>query len=1028
MPERQPQGGPGVFTWSRKEKGGTIGGQNSQAHSLLRMGRASASTRADWIFQAIQELSERGGVDRVGVWLDEAQSAPESHSGGAFRGEVWEREVGNGPAGWVRLSEDAIPKELLEGKSCEHSLDGRHAGLILGPLVELARALWVPVSANGMLRGVLMLGTRNKQVVLPRKAAEKTAEELGLLLELEEGRRVAAARKADLELERRVQGLMRDGQGEGIILSQLTESCTRAGALGGVGAYFALIAQRTGHPGQKRIPGLEAPGTVTGNGEEHLASRAQSGERNWEMSLKEVSLESFCIHAIEQQHTIGADAERLPRGKEALRILAIPLGRGKEIYGVMLAGLARSKASLEALERLEVRAALATEVLDRERREHIAVEQEQWYQALLKSSEQPVVLIGKHGRIRSMSQGARELLDDEHAHGESAAGGLQLAEFFRPKHAERVEHWLEENGNAKRASDETTLDAELRNGQSVRLSRLATPGEKFLAVKLTRGKGEKAPRKTEEVEEELRQAMDWLEEGVVVFDEAGEVVARNRRFLQIMGLNEKQGRKLRSLDDLIRETAGNFASPELFASDWRALGQNGAEGSQEELPMEKPVPQVVERSTRPIFGASGKKLGRVEVYREVTARRMFQSRMLQAEKLATLGQRATAIMHELSNPLTTILGNAQRMILRAESGPPSAEAHRILQEAERATSILRQLLLLSREARPERKLISLNDLAQHAVDLYRASLSGSIVQVQVETAAALPRISADAGQLQQVLLNLLQNAQQAIEQSGRGTTIGVRTAEVAEDRVRLEVWDDGPGIPDAIQARIFDPFFTTKPEGMGTGLGLAIVNGFVRQHGGSISLYCPPEGGSRFMVELPATAEGQRAAAQTAAEISSKAKSVPAPAGTLATGPTVARVPAEKSPRVLVVEDETIVANLIADVLRDDGMQVEVLQDAQRALDAARSVDYDLAICDLKMPGMDGQGFYGELQEEQNSLRERILFVTGDVVSARAQEFLERNQLPHLAKPFRVEELSEAVRQVLWGKTRAAAASTRERV
>jgi two-component system, NtrC family, sensor kinase len=121
------------------------------------------------------------------------------------------------------------------------------------------------------------------------------------------------------------------------------------------------------------------------------------------------------------------------------------------------------------------------------------------------------------------------------------------------------------------------------------------------------------------------------------------------------------------------------------------------------------------------------------------------------------------------------------------------------------------------------------------------------------------------------------------------------------------------------------------------------------------------------------------------------------------------------------------VANLIADVLRDDGMQVEVLQDGRRALEAARNAEYDLAICDLKMPEMDGQGFFGELQQEQNSLGKRILFVTGDVLSARTQEFLERNHLPHLAKPFRVEELSDAVRHVLWGKTRAAAASSNTR-
>jgi len=275
----------------------------------------------------------------------------------------------------------------------------------------------------------------------------------------------------------------------------------------------------------------------------------------------------------------------------------------------------------------------------------------------------------------------------------------------------------------------------------------------------------------------------------------------------------------------------------------------------EELAMEGPLPQLIERTTRAIVGKNGQNMGRVEVYREMSAQRMFQSRMMQTEKLAAIGQHVAGIVHEMSNPLTTILVNAQRLVSQNGGGMQAALSQTILEESERATTILRQLLALSRESLPERRRVSLNDLVDRTVELQKVALSGSRLRLIVEKQEGLPLIEGDYGQLQQVLMNLLQNAQQALAHSGTGSTIGVRTGLAGTSRVTLEVWDDGPGIPGVIQARIFDPFFTTKPPGVGTGLGLAIVLGFVRQHGGTVALASSsPQGGARFVVELPAFA------------------------------------------------------------------------------------------------------------------------------------------------------------------------------
>ena len=246
--------------------------------------------------------------------------------------------------------------------------------------------------------------------------------------------------------------------------------------------------------------------------------------------------------------------------------------------------------------------------------------------------------------------------------------------------------------------------------------------------------------------------------------------------------------------------------------------------------------------------AAGRKLGRAEIYRDLTARRVFQSKLLQTEKLAALGQMVTGVAHELSNPLTSILGYAQRLLLRDDAAGRTEEARKIYQEAERASTILRQLLLNARETQPERRRVSLNQVVLQTVELQRLGLPAERIRLNLELDPVPPSVHGDAGQLQQVLMNLVGNARQAIEESGKGGNIWVRTKRTGEGGVLLEVSDDGPGIPEAIMARIFDPFFTTKPAGVGTGLGLAIVLGIVREHGGQLKVSSPPGGGAVFTI------------------------------------------------------------------------------------------------------------------------------------------------------------------------------------
>jgi len=383
------------------------------------------------------------------------------------------------------------------------------------------------------------------------------------------------------------------------------------------------------------------------------------------------------------------------------------------------------------------------------------------------------------------------------------------------------------------------------------------------------------------------------------------------------------------------------------------------------------------------------------------------------EKLAALGELVSGVAHELSNPLTSIVGYAQRLLVRHDGIQHREEIRRIFIEAERASAILRQMLLTARETSRDGSRILLNDVVERTVELHRLTFAAHGIAIELDLGRNAPPVLGDAGQLRQVLTNLLANARQALEHQKSGGVIRVRTAATeAPSGVRLEVSDNGPGIPSHLVPRIFDPFFTTKPAGAGTGLGLSIVTAIVREHGGQVRVYSSPGGGATFTVDLPAAHTRREAA--------------PADAGAARPGParrsirgrssshTHSQAPnRNRAPTVLIVEDEPTVAQLIADVLRDEGFRVDTALNGRDARRRVAVEEFDLIICDMKMPDFDGAQFYQSLARAKNPLHRRFLFVTGDVVAARTREFLEHSRIPYVAKPFRVEELTERINQVL---------------
>ncbi|MBF8300725.1 MAG: zraS 7 [Acidobacteria bacterium] len=391
---------------------------------------------------------------------------------------------------------------------------------------------------------------------------------------------------------------------------------------------------------------------------------------------------------------------------------------------------------------------------------------------------------------------------------------------------------------------------------------------------------------------------------------------------------------------------------------------------------------------------------RVEaLIRDVSARKRLddQSRdvyqqLLQAEKMAALGQTISGVAHELNNPLATILSWAERLSETSLDDRVRRGVDVILGEAERAARIVRNLLTFARKRQSTRTMVDLNQVVTETLALRAYEQRLTNVEVVTALASGLPQVFADAHQVQQVLLNLVINAEQAmLSAHGRGALVIRTWHDADQDAVSLEVSDDGPGVPVDVRSKIFDPFFTTKEVGKGTGLGLTVAYAIVQEHGGRIRIDSQQRPGATFVVELPVSGD-----------------TIARPLR-----PAVPSMEAVRGASVLIVEDERALAAAVGEALTDAGLKVDHAGDGEEALARVRQKTYDVVICDLKMPRVDGMTLYRAIAAATPALARRVIFVTGDVAGTDAERFLEDSGCRWLAKPFRLGDLLRAVRETL---------------
>ena len=383
---------------------------------------------------------------------------------------------------------------------------------------------------------------------------------------------------------------------------------------------------------------------------------------------------------------------------------------------------------------------------------------------------------------------------------------------------------------------------------------------------------------------------------------------------------------------------------------------------------------------------AGARLGTLVTLTDVTEEEQTRRRLLHAEKLSVVGQTLASVAHELNNPLAAIVGYAD---LLAESHvTPEVERLllRIREQATRTSRIVKNLLSVARRRGPERTRVTLNEVVTSVIDLFAYDARLNNVLILPSLAPDLPGVMGDRHALQQVLVNLVQNALHALRGRTGGGRIEIRTS-VDRGMAVVSVRDDGPGISPENRAKIFEAFFTTKGPDEGTGLGLAISRGIAREHGGDLALEMPHEGpGAQFVMRIPIEQ------------------------GEAAPKPERSAIPDGVPAHVLVVDDEAPVRESLVAQLGRLGAQVD---SAATPLEASRLLGgpapYDAVLMDVRLPGQSGLDVHRALRARNPVLAQRVVFMTGDLVNEELLRELKETGNQVLEKPFTSEELRQAL-------------------
>lgn len=373
-----------------------------------------------------------------------------------------------------------------------------------------------------------------------------------------------------------------------------------------------------------------------------------------------------------------------------------------------------------------------------------------------------------------------------------------------------------------------------------------------------------------------------------------------------------------------------------------------------------------------------------------------RQRLRELERLAALSEAAGGVAHEIRNPLTALSGLLDLLAAQEVNSQSRRYVEAMKSQTQRVLRIVSSFLSVVSPSKPVRRPVSLTVVAEEALELMRYQLEADDIQVRAILDPETPLVSGNPHEIQQVVVNLLSNAHQAVA-DGPDRTVEIET-RAQGGRVQLSVRDSGPGLSEEVLPRIFEPFFTTKPADQGTGLGLTLCLGLAQQHGGILTARNQEAGGAEFTLELPAsTLSAPLPRKQVVAVEDRPGRGDDAAA----------------QGRLLVVDDEEPLRVLMVEALRAGGYQVDAAENGEEALQQLQGEPYDLIICDLRMPGLSGEDLYERLQATDPELTSRFVFVTGDLLAGDPDGFVQRSGSRLLEKPFTLKQLLHTTRAAL---------------
>ncbi len=631
-----------------------------------------------------------------------------------------------------------------------------------------------------------------------------------------------------------------------------------------------------------------------------------------------------------------------------------------------------------------------TDITDRKQTEEALKESEAWYRSLVEESFDGI-LVRKGAKIVYANSVLRKMF----GYSEREMEGMDHWLIYHPDYQEgarkrtkaRIRGEIFLHQVKLQRKDGSYFDGEI-NARAVSVE--GEPGARVWVRDISKRK------RREELQRRLAMALEQSAEAVVITDRRGRVEYVNPAHQRITGYTKEE--VVGSLPPLFKE---HEMDPGVRLELFRTMA-GGATWSGRAAGRRKDGTLCqMDITVSPVRDATGRIVNLVGVGRDITEEVRLQKLLLQAQKMEAIGTLTGGIAHDFNNLLQVILGYSELLLIEKQGVDREyADLKKICHAAKDGAELVQRLLMFSRKAEPRLVSINLNRQIVQIEKLLRRTIP-KMIEIRLDLSSDLPEINADPSQIEQVLMNLVVNARDAMSDAGQLiVTTDIVTLDEEYCRLRvdvkpgayalLEVSDTGHGMDKETLEHIFEPFFTTKEMGRGTGLGLAMVYGIVKQHNGHVSVYSEVGRGTTFRVYFPAIPGEVEPQVDTSGE-----------------------TPAFGTETVLLVDDEEFIRELGARILSKHGYTVLEAQDGREALDLFKKnrSKISLVILDLIMPGMGGTECLKELLKIDPHAN--VLIASGHSADASVRETIQVGAKGFVRKPFRVKEILRDVRGVL---------------